>query len=105
MDTLKTEVDEVCSSYESLNAALTAQTTGKSVTLTDDLKQYANCLEYTNGVMQLNTERVRELAKAKADDKLATIAAYEEQERYQYSQNSVTIEKYIAALGDKNKRS
>lgn len=101
MDTLKTEVDEVCSSYESLNAALTAQTTGKSVTLTDDLKQYANCLEYTNGVMQLNTERVRELAKAKADDKLATIAAYEEQERYQYSQNSTTIEKYIAALGDK----
>lgn len=101
MDTLKTEVDEVCSSYESLNAALTAQTTGKSVTLTDDLKQYANCLEYTNGVMQLNTERVRELAKAKADDKLATIAAYEEQERYQYSQNTATIEKYITALGDK----
>lgn len=101
MDTLKSDVDEVCSSYESLNAALTAQTTGKSVTLTDDLKQYANCLEYTNGVMQLNTERVRELAKAKADDKLATIAAYEEQERYQYSQNTATIDKYIAALGDK----
>ena len=101
IDTLKSDVDEICSSYESLNAALTTQATGKSVTLTDDLKQYANCLEYTNGVMQLNTERVRELAKAKADDKLATIAAYEEQERYQYSQNSATIEKYIAALGDK----
>lgn len=101
--TLKETVDDVVSSYKSLDAALLAQQTGQSINLTDDLSAYASCLEYTNGVMQLNSEKAKALAQSKAEEQIATIEATEAQERYQYSINASKIDEYTAALDGKNK--
>lgn len=103
MKTLKETVDDVVSSYKSLDAALLAQQTGQSINLTDDLSAYASCLEYTNGVMQLNSEKAKALAQSKAEEQIATIEATEAQERYQYSINASKIDEYTAALDGKNK--
>lgn len=101
--TLKETVDDVVASYKSLDAALLAQQTGQSINLTDDLSAYASCLEYTNGVMQLNSEKAKALAQSKAEEQIATIEATEAQERYQYSINASKIDEYTAALDGKNK--
>lgn len=103
MKTLKETVDDVVSSYKSLDAALLSQQTGQSINLTDDLSAYASCLEYTNGVMQLNSEKAKALAQSKAEEQIATIEATEAQERYQYSINASKIDEYTAALDGKNK--
>lgn len=103
MKTLKETVDDVVSSYKSLDAALLSQQTGQSINLTDDLSAYASCLEYTNGVMQLNSEKAKVLAQSKAEEQIATIEATEAQERYQYSINASKIDEYTAALDGKNK--
>ena len=103
MKTLKETVDDVVSSYKSLDAAILAQQTGQSINLTDDLSAYASCLEYTNGVMQLNSEKAKALAQSKAEEQIATIESTEAQERYQYSINASKIDEYTAALDGKNK--
>ena len=102
MATFKTKIDEAVTSYNNLNTAILAQETGKSVSMTDDLKKYADCLEYTNGVMQINIEQAREKAQASTDESLATIEANAAQERYQYTLNQNKIRLYTEALGDKN---
>lgn len=54
-----------------MTAALQAQTTGVGVTaenfkaLTDADKDYADCLKYVNGTMQVNTEKAKELTDKK----------------------------------------
>lgn len=54
-------------------AALSAQSTGQSISLDDysELSGYGEALEYVNGAYQLNAEKVRELTKAKADEQIA----------------------------------
>lgn len=102
MTTFKGTIDEAITSYNNLNAAILAQETGKAVTMTDELSGYTDCLEYNNGVMQINTERAKEKAKATAEEKLATIEANAAQERYQYTLNQNKIRLYTEALGDNN---
>lgn len=102
MDTFKESIDSAVTSYNNLNAAILAQETGKTITMTDELAEYTDCLEYNNGVMQINTERAREKAKATAEEKLATIEAQEAQERYQYALNTEKIQRFTEALGSKN---
>lgn len=102
MTTFKGTIDEAVTSYNNLNAAILAQETGKTVTMTDELSGYTDCLEYNNGVMQINTERAKEKAKATAEEKLSTIEANAAQERYQYTLNQNKIRLYTEALGDNN---
>lgn len=102
MTTFKGEIDKAVTSYNNLNAAILAQQTGKAVAMTDELSGYTDCLEYNNGVMQINTERAKEKAKATAEEKLATIEANAAQERYQYTLNQNKIRLYTEALGDNN---
>ena len=102
----KSILDETTASFttallEKLNGIL-AQETGKAVTMTDELSGYTDCLEYNNGVMQINTEHAKEKAKATAEEKLATIEANAAQERYQYTLNQNKIRLYTEALGDNN---
>ena len=102
MTTFKGTIDEAITSYNNLNAAILAQETGKAVIMTNELSGYTDCLEYNNGVMQINTERAKEKAKATAEEKLATIEANAAQERYQYTLNQNKIRLYTETLGDNN---
>lgn len=96
---LKYDVNAVAQSYAALNTALANQDTGKSVQLTDELSDYATCLEYVNGTMQINSEKARELAKAKSDEKLALIETQDALEKAQYLKNSRDIDRYTDLLG------
>ena len=57
-------------------SVLDAQSTGKSISLddfnSDELADYTSALEYNNGALQLNAEKVRELQKAKAEEQIQT---------------------------------
>ena len=59
--------EKVTTTISAVTAALQAQTTGVGVTaenfkaLTDADKDYADCLEYVNGTMQVNTTKAKEL--------------------------------------------
>ena len=97
---LKSEVESVTASYTALNAAIADQETGKSVEMTEELEEYRSCLEYTNGTIQINAEKARELARAKAEEKLTTLEATDAQEKAQYLENAKNIETYTKALGD-----
>lgn len=71
---LKESADEATASLSKLNEILNKQSTGHSLTYDDysALEEYSSALEYTNGVMQINAEKARELAKANIENKIAT---------------------------------
>ena len=73
IDSLTDSSNEFLASVNAVNEALSAQSTGESIDSetynSEELKTYASALEYVNGSMQLNAEKVRELTKAKAEEK------------------------------------
>ena len=67
-----------CLSWDSLRSIkelISSTQTGKSVSFSDfssdDLVDYRSALEYVNGSMQVNAEKVNELIKAKAQEQIA----------------------------------
>lgn len=82
--------------------ALGSQQSGKSLSYetfnSDDLKDYQSALEYTNGTMQLNAEKVREIAKAKAEEAVATNNTNKALEQTKYLENTKQIENLRTAL-------
>lgn len=98
----KNLVSEIGSVQDILNN----QTTGKSISLDDfnseELVDYKDALEYVNGSMQLNVEKVNEIVKAKAEEQIAvndTNKAYAQQ---QYLENASQIEKLRKKIKDAN---
>ena len=81
---------------------LDGQQNGKSISLadfnSDELKDYQGALEYVNGTMQLNTEKVREIAKAKADEQVAINNSNKALEQAKYLENAKEIEQLRASL-------
>ncbi len=77
-------------------SVLDAQSTGKSISLddfnSDELADYTSALEYNNGALQLNAEKVRELQKAKAEEQIQTNNSQKAEKQNQYMQNIVQIE-------------
>lgn len=75
---------------------LDAQSTGKSISLddfnSDELADYTSALEYNNGALQLNAEKVRELQKAKAEEQIQTNNNQKAEKQNQYMQNIAQIE-------------
>ncbi len=75
---------------------LDAQSTGKSISLddfnSDELADYTSALEYNNGALQLNAEKVRELQKAKAEEQIQTNNSQKAEKQNQYMQNIAQIE-------------
>ena len=63
------------SGITSAQSALSGQKNGQSISIadfnSDELKDYQSALEYVNGTMQLNSEKVKEIAQAKADEQVA----------------------------------
>lgn len=84
--------------------AVNGQHTGKSISVadfsSDELKDYRSALEYVNGTMQLNAERVKEIAQAKADEQVAINNTNKALEQTKYLENAKQIEEYRQKLRD-----
>lgn len=102
---LTTEIEAVNSALSGINAAtslLTSQGTGKSISIEDfnseELQDYTSALEYNNGALQLNADKVRELQKAKAEEAIQTNDNLKLEKQSQYMQNIAEIEELQDAL-------
>ena len=85
------------SQINAVNSVLSSQSTGKSISIedfnSDELKDYTSALEYNNGALQLNAEKVRELQKAKAEEAIQTNENQKLEKQSQYMKNIAEIEK------------
>ena len=88
---------EALSGIEKATSVLTLQSTGKSISLddfnSDELSDYTSALEYNNGALHLNAEKVRELQKAKAEEAIQTNENQKLEKQAQYMQNIAEIER------------
>lgn len=88
---------EALTRIEKATSVLTSQSTGKSISLddfnSDELKDYTSALEYNNGALQLNAEKVQELQKAKAEEAIQTNENQKLEKQAQYMQNIAEIER------------
>lgn len=96
---LTTEIEAANSALSGINAAtslLASQGTGKSISIEDfnseELQDYTSALEYNNGALQLNAEKVRELQKAKAEEAIQTNDNLKLEKQSQYMENIAEIE-------------
>lgn len=73
---------------------LDGQQNGKSISIadfnSDDMRDYQSALEYVNGTMQLNAEKVKEIAQAKADEQVAINNTNKALEQAKYLENCQT---------------
>lgn len=86
--------------------AVNGQQNGKSISIadfnSDELKDYRSALEYVNGTMQLNADKVKEIAQAKADEQVAINNTNKALEQAKYLENAKQIEEYRQKLRDAN---
>lgn len=86
----------VLTGIQKAESVLDAQSTGKSISLddfnSDELADYTSALEYNNGALQLNAEKVRELQKAKEEEQIQTNNSQKAEKQNQYMQNIAQIE-------------
>lgn len=90
------DVNTALTGIQKAESVLDAQSTGKSISLddfnSDELADYTSALEYNNGALQLNAEKVRELQKAKAEEQIQTNNSQKAEKQNQYMQNIAQIE-------------
>ena len=105
-DTLKASASNVISEISNIQSILNSQSSGKSIPLDDfsaeGMSDYQSALEYVNGTMQLNAEKCREIAEAKAEERIATVEANKALAQAEYLENARQIEKYRQKLRDAN---
>lgn len=98
--------NDLLSQIGTVNSALSSQGTGQSLdydAFTDEgMADYQSALEYVNGTMQLNAEKVRELAKAKVEEQIATNDATKAQKQSDYLKNASEIETLRKKIEDNN---
>lgn len=87
---------EALTGIQKATSILTSQSTGKSISLddfnSDELSDYTSALEYNNGALHLNAEKVRELQKAKAEEAIQTNENQKLEKQSQYMENIAQIE-------------
>lgn len=102
-DTTKA-TQELTSQIDAVQSVLNGQMTGKSISVedfnSDELADYRSALEYVNGTMQLNADKVTEIAKAKADEQVAINNTNKALAQSQYLENARQIEQYRQQLQD-----
>lgn len=99
-------IDEIVSEYQTgfskIQTILKDQSTGKSISASDyssdELKDYTSALEYHNGVLRYNAEKVNEIAKAKAEETKQNIASQKALKQSDYLANARQIEEYRKQL-------
>ena len=100
------EVNKLISEISSIQDVVSSQTTGKSISVEDfsseELAAYTSALEYHNGVLQLNADKVREIVEAKAEETIATNDANKALAQTNYLRNASEIEKLRQKIKDKN---
>ena len=93
---------DILASITAATSLITAQSTGKSISIDDfnseELEDYTSALEYNNGTLQLNAEKVRELQEAKAEEAIQTNENLKLEKQSQYMDNIREIEKYQEEL-------
>ena len=96
---LEKQLEDTKTALSGINAVtsiLNSQGTGKSITIddfnSDELADYTSALEYNNGALQLNAEKVRELQKAKAEEAIQTNDNLKMEKQSEYMQNIAEIE-------------
>lgn len=93
---------DILASITAATSLITAQSTGKSISIDDfnseELEDYTSALEYNNGTLQLNAEKVRELQKAKAEEAIQTNDNLKLEKQSQYMDNIREIERYQEEL-------
>lgn len=96
--------NNLLSEISSVQSALNSQSIGTSINYdtfsSEDLKDYRSALEYVNGSMQINTQRVKELTQAKVKEQVATNNSAKAQKQQQYLQNAKQIEELRQKLID-----
>lgn len=103
-----TAVKKVTTTISAVTAALQAQTTGVGVTaenfkaLTDADKDYADCLKYVNGTMQVNTEKAKKLTDKKIEEAKATVRVARSQAQLKYAENKQELSRLNDALKKNN---
>jgi DNA repair exonuclease SbcCD ATPase subunit len=103
-----TAVKNVTTTISAMTTALQAQTTGVGVTaenfkaLTDADKDYADCLEYVNGTMQINTKKAKELTDKKIEEAKATVRVARSQAQLKYAENKQELSRLNDALKKNN---
>lgn len=102
LEELTQSANDVVSSINSINSVLSSQGTGTSISIgdfnSDELKDYQTALEYVNGTLQFNTEKVNAITKAKADEAIAVNEANKAQRQSDYLKNAGEIEQLRAKL-------
>lgn len=98
--TMEAELEKTTTLVEGLTAAqevLNSQATGVSMSLNDfnseELSDYNSALEYNNGALQLNAEKVNEIVQAKAKEQIAINNANKAISQAEYLKNAAEIEK------------
>ena len=100
--------EKVTTTISAVTAALQAQTTGVGVTaenfkaLIDADKDYADCLEYVNGTMQINTKKAKELTDKKIEEAKATVRVARSQAQLKYAENKQELSRLNEALKKNN---
>lgn len=96
----------IVSDLTDVQQALSAQKAGKSIALEDydldSIGDYRKALEYVNGSMQLNADKVREIAQAKAEEQIEINNTNKALEQAKYLENAKQIEEYRQKLKDAN---
>lgn len=103
----KTELADtqaLISEVSSVRDVLNSQATGASISLEDfnseELKDYTSALEYNNGALQLNADKVNELIKAKAEEQIAVNDTNKAVAQSKYLENAAEIERLRRELGE-----
>lgn len=104
-DTLSKSATGVVESIQNAQKILSSQAGGKSISIADfsaeGMEDYNSALEYVNGTMQLNAEKVREISEAKAEEKIATIETNKAISQSKYIENARQIEAYRKQIKEK----
>lgn len=99
---LSTGASGYLTTLSAIQEAVNSQTTGKGLSLdtynSEELKDYSSALEYHNGVMQYNLDKVKEITKAKYEEQKANVATAKAQDQADYLRNASEIEKLRDAL-------
>lgn len=102
---LQESTSSIISQISTVKSALSAQSTGGSIDLdfnSEELADYQSALEYVNGTLQLNAEKVKELTEAKVEEEIATNDATKAQKQSEYLQNAKEIDTLRQKIEDNN---
>ena len=94
------------SNLNNIQSILSSSTTGKSLSLenynSDELLDYQSAIEYVNGSMQLNAEKVNEIVQAKSKEQIAVNNTNKAYAQSDYLKNAAEIDRLRQKIRDNN---